>query len=529
MATNGRKTVVKEKSKTVMREREGGTSVDWRGRQRRQRLFGAFKLFVFVGILGVLVGLGIVYKTQLMALFQPKQQVVVAPPPAPPPEKKVEVVEKTPDVPKAPIVEEKKTVVVEDTKKVAPPVEFSAEEDKKAQELIAQGRKQMETIVPDPAYKEHMLLDFDGAKQKFQMAVGMKAAPKTHDDATTWVKKAGEFKLATKHIEISEFATTESAAQVTMTNGNVMRGIVKQDTNEFLELQTVSADNPASLGRSTFKIPKGEVGKPVPLSLQDRQRDFKDFLSKLESGMELGGAAAGTDYYDLVFLSKRLGLGAECVEYLNKAFEKTKDGRVADTFRKLIIDRYLERATKQAAANRKVQANATLTELLRLLPDYQVAKDEVEVFRAEVLAKIKEDFKSTIVMAKKTAPPPTPENKQPVASAKDLAAEAASSSGPVEEIAGVDSSGVVGKGAAASIVQKANDSYEKGMAAYRKYTQGTKGNNNAVLEEAEKYLDKAVDLYGEALEKDPSNKAIENRQVEANMILYATRKYHTLN
>lgn len=529
-ASGERKTTIKNGGAPGGRKTMVGDPPDWRERQKRQRIFGAVKLFMFVGVLGVLVGLGIVYKAQIMALLQPKQTVQAPPPKAPAPEPVKQVTPTPPEPPKAPMVEEKKTAVAEEPKKAATaPTDFNADEDKKAADLIAAGRKALETIIDDPVSRTSKVFDFDGAKQKFQMAAGLKAAPKTNEDARKWAKRAEEFKSATKHIEISEFATTENAAQVTMTNGNVMRGIVKSDTNEFLELQTVSSDNPASLGRSTFRIPKGEVGKPQALSSEDRMREAKDFLSKLESGMELGANAVATDYYDLVFLSKRMGLGAEMVDYLGKAMDRAKDGRLADGFRKLIIDRYLERATKQAAANRKVQAEATLKELLRTLPDYQVARDEVDVFRLEVLAKIKEDFKSTIVMAKKPAPPPPVANepKQPVASAKELAAEAANASGANEEIAGVDSSGVVGKGAAADIVNRANDAYEKGMAAYRKYSQGTKGNNNQVLAEAEKHLEAAVDLYDQALQKDPSNKAVENRQVEANMILYATRKYRT--
>lgn len=69
--------------------------------------------------------------------------------------------------------------------------------------------------------------------------------------------------------------------------------------------------------------------------------------------------------------------------------------------------------------------------------------------------------------------------------------------------------------------------FQVGMAAYRKFQIQGKGNKE-VLDIAAKFLDKTVDLYSAALEDDPTNKTLENRMTEANMILYATRKYQSL-
>jgi hypothetical protein len=66
------------------------------------------------------------------------------------------------------------------------------------------------------------------------------------------------------------------------------------------------------------------------------------------------------------------------------------------------------------------------------------------------------------------------------------------------------------------------------MSFYRQYRQGTKGNNNTVLRKARIALEKAVDLYGSALDLDKSNKALSDRQVEANMIVYSCKKLETL-
>jgi len=508
---------------TKSRPKEGSnTSVDWRGRQQKQKVFGVAKVFMLVAVLGVVVGLGIVYKDRILALLNPPKQTQVVPPPpapivAPPPVVVQKTVEKTLEPAKPPEV----------VKKPDPKIEFDPGEDKRAQDLLVQGRKQLEQIVSHASNKHLKVFDFAGGGRKFEEAATLKASPQVHEEAKRWVRKAKEFALATEHIQISDFAISDNAVVITMSNGNQMRGINMQSNDETVfKIQTVSESNPASTGRSTFPIPRNEITEIKQLPLEQRQAGFKEFLTHLESGVGLATDAPARAYYDLVYLSKRLGLGAECVEYLNRAFDKASDGRLADEFRKLVIDTYLERATKQAVAGRRVQAEGTLKELLRMLPDYQTARDEVEVFKLRVLAQLKDDFKSTLVMKKAEAPPAVA-SKPSAATARQMVQEAASQQ-PVEEIVEVDSSGVVGKGKAAAIVTKANELYEKGMAAYKKYTQGTKGNNNAVLKEAEKYLDQAVDEYGKALEMDPSNKNVENRQVEANMILYATRKYATL-
>ena len=46
---------------------------------------------------------------------------------------------------------------------------------------------------------------------------------------------------------------------------------------------------------------------------------------------------------------------------------------------------------------------AELNKLLKTFPDYQVAQDEVEAFKIQVLDKLRDGFKSTLVPVKKTA------------------------------------------------------------------------------------------------------------------------------
>jgi len=510
---------------TQIRPREGSnTSVDWRGRQQKQKIVGVAKVFGLVAVLGVVVGLGIVYKDKIMALLSPPPAQIAAPTQAYPPVHSIVAPPQPPVVQKVvePVREPVKPPVA--IKKPDPKIEFDSGEDKRAQDLLVQGRKQMEQVVAHASNRHLKVFDFAGGGRKFEEAATLKASPKVHEEAMRWVRKAKEFSLATEHIQISDFAISENAVVITMSNGNQMRGMNMLSHDEAVfKIQTVSESNPASTGRSTFPIPRNEITEIKPLPMEQRQAGFKEFLTHLESGVGIAADAPARAYYDLVYLSKRLGMGAECIEYLNRAFDMASDGRLADEFRKLVIDTYLERATKQAVTGRRVQAEGTLNELQRMLPGYQTARDEIDVFKLKVLAQIKDGFKSTLVMKK--AEPTSAEMAKPSAATVRQMVQEADSQQPVEEIVGVDSSGVVGKGRAAAIVTKANDLFEKGMAAYRKYQPGTKGNNNAVLQEAAKYLEQAVDEYGKALELDPSNRSIEDRQVEANQFLYGARKY----
>ena len=110
-------------------------------------------------------------------------------------------------------------------------------------------------------------------------------------------------------------------------------------------------------------------------------------------------------------------------------------------------------------------------------------------------------------------------------SAKQLAAQA---SGEKSQDVVVNNSGVKGKGAAAGIVDKANTEFDLGIKFYRQFRTASGSQRNAALKKAAHHLGNAVDLYGTAMDKDPGNAALENRQQEANMIRYGCMKYLTL-
>lgn len=510
---------------------ERRSSVDWRARQKKQKIAGVFKLFVVVAILGVLVGLGIVFKSKILAMIeskQPTQQVKQAPPPPEPViEPKVQV-QKTPEP-----VEVKKAVEPapeppQVAKAAEPERSVSAEDDARAKKLIEEGLEALNTIKERSKHGRKLLdFDFDGARTKFEEARGLMASKETHAKAEEWVKKINEYDLATEHIGVTEFAAAEQTVSLQLSTGYPAQGIEIGEDGDNLKLQVVSNNNPAAEGRQAMSFPLKRILKKETVSRAQRQEQFRQLVSELESGMNMDASADGTVYYDLVFLSKRLGLVKETMLYLDRAYARTADGLLANAFRKLVIDRALERAALHAAAGRKHFAESTLKRMTDALKGYQVAQDEADAFRATILSKITDDFKSTITMKERA---PEPEKKT---SAKQLVASAAAGGDQHEDLSNkeivVDSSGVTGKGAAAGIVDQANQAYEEGMACYRQFRQGTKGNNNEVLRKAADLLDKAITLYDQALQKDPGNKAIEDRQTEANMIRYACLKYQTLH
>ena len=493
----------------------GGIRPEWKRRQLRNSIMGAIKIFAGVIVLGVIVGVAVVYKDQWMKfLFGPKEQkIAVAPPPAPvvpPPPAKVAPPPPPPVQPPPP------PPVVKTVPPPAAPPPIPSGEEPLAAKLIEQGRTALDNF------------EFDKAKSLFHEASLKKAGPK-REEAATWEKKSEAFAVATKHIEVAEFAVADNAYLIETKDGQEFRGLLLSDDGEKVLVQCVPPNNPASTGKSKFPIDSSDISNRVKLSKQQRHDEFFDLVSKLEGTVAV---QRSTDYYDLVFLSKRLGLGHECIEFLNRAYvggeKHPADPYLGDSFRKEVIRRCIDRASLMLAAGRaKSIVDGDLNRLLRDLKGYSVAEDEVEAFRRQVMAKIGDNFKSTIVL-KTTKVPAVAETKNkagspppPQQSARDLAEP---EQGEIE----VSSNGVQGHGSAAPIVDQANAKYEEGMKFYRGFKQGSNGDNNKNLRAALECLNSAIDMYDEALKKDPGNQSIVNRQTEASMVAYGCRKYQTL-
>src|SRR5579862_6107597 len=147
----------------------GGLRPEWKQRQFRNSIMGAVKIFIGVILLGVVVGLGVVYKDHIMAFFAPKEQktAVVAPPPVPvaPPPQKIEPPPPPPALPTAPPPMDKKVVPA-----VAPPPIPTGEEPA-ATKLIEKGRTALDSF------------DFEKAKSLFHEASLKKAGVKREEAA----------------------------------------------------------------------------------------------------------------------------------------------------------------------------------------------------------------------------------------------------------------------------------------------------------------------------------------------------------
>jgi hypothetical protein len=491
---------------------------NWRARRRRKRVLGALKFLVFVGILGAAAGLGVRYWPLFRAWLRPAQTVQVPTPPAQPPPTDVRPPPPPPPLPpKKPV--ELPPQKVDVPKALPPPKRVVIEADEqRAQEMLTRSRQALEQ------------LKFGEARQLADQAGGLRAEDKTLAEARLSAHQAEQYDLAARHIPVSDFAGAETSWRLRLREGGEMRGLLVREDAEELVFQRVSDENPAAPGIQRVTLPRTAVFERAPVSVAERQDEFRSLLRRLEQKLSLTPDAPPAEYYDLVFLSKRLGLARECLDYLNKAYAKAQDGALGNVFRNLVVARALESASLLAVAGRRVQAEAVLRELTqRTLPDFEPARDAVEAFRVDVLGKIRDDYRSTLSLVKRGSAPRTPASPpRAEPTARQLASAASTPEGGADEEIVVDSSSVTGRGQAASIVEQANKCYEEGLGYYRQYRQGTTGDNNRVLAKAEELLRKAVDLYGRALELDANNKAIADRQLEANMIVYACAKYRTL-
>jgi hypothetical protein len=319
---------------------------------------------------------------------------------------------------------------------------------------------------------DQLHFDFEAGRGRFEEAARLRAERKTHQEAEEWVKRVDQFKQATQHIPISEYGAAETSYRFVSTDGRKMNVLKVRDEGSSVTLCWYPENNPATVGKSRFPVPKDQVVSLEPVSRSQRHEGFRQLILQLESGSSL---TSTEDFYDLVYLSKRLGLGAECVDYLARAYEKTAQVPLGESFRRLVGHRAIERAALLAAANQKGQAQKVLDTLLKTLPGYALAQDEVDVFVVKILNNLKDNYRSTLALVKKetksapqtpakTAPSATkPEPKQPESSAKEMA-EAAEGGG---EQLGVDSSAVLAEGAASGIVDQANKEYEIGMSSIR--------------------------------------------------------------
>jgi tetratricopeptide (TPR) repeat protein len=489
-------------------------------RDAQRRKSSMVRTFIIVIVLGLLVGAGIAFKDQIQAVVSawlkpPPAPAPKAAPPAPPPVVAREV-EKAPPPPPpvdaAPRAAKAAPATVGRSRRA-----FSSIEDEQAKTLVAQGKAAFENM------------EFGRAASLFGQAAKKNASQPVVTEAETLERRATSYDSATRHIASSKYAIAETSCIIETVDGRRLNGLIKSENDEQVMLQVIPAENPATVGESVWPLPKSEVAKRTTITREQRQKEFLDLLGALEQNVSV---QRSTDYYDLVYVSKRLGLMQACMAYLNRAFDggpgHPPDPYLGDSFRKERVRRTIEQCSLMLASGRaKHFVQAELNKLLKAFPGYAVAQDEVDAFKMQVFDKVPDDFKPTLREVRKPAPAVALETK--AEAPKAVAQSAKQLAMKDEEIEFVvESGGVQGRGAAGPVVEAANQNYEDGMKLYRGYRQGTNSNNNQSLKAAMAKLEKAVGLYAEALQKDPTNKAVLDRQTEANMIVYACKKYQTL-
>ncbi len=489
-----------------------GKKNDYAERLKRQRTASTIKFYIVAIVLGAVLGLAYIQRATIISVYNS----VLGPPP-PPPAAPVPV---TP--PPAPKIIE--TKVVEAPKKnvdAAPSVPkpqaniirepaVSPAEENKARQLIAEGKTLMESF------------DLATAGKRFDEAAKLKIGTALKEDAQTWKQKTDTFQSAIKHIPFSEYSRGENAVTVETIAGDEWRGLKLKEDDSTIYLQAVSDSNPAAEGIQKFQIPRAEIKRITPVSLAKRKGDFSEMVLSAESATTISHSS---DYYDLVYLSKRLGLGKECMMYLNRAFDggpnHAPDPNVGDTFRKVVVRRSIGRATLMMAGNRRTQVELELKKLRDTLPGFAPADEEIAAFRSQVMDKVKADFQPSVVVTerkletKKAAP--VTQVEKPKAKAPE----------PEESVVITTGTGPVGNGASARFVDAGNSKFDKGMSIIRTYTVGVGGNknkNNEILQQAKVMLLDAIDSYEEALKVEPSNKGVRDRQQTASQMVYFCNK-----
>ena len=267
-----------------------------------------------------------------------------------------------------------------------PVVEPVAGEDQRARELLESARASLQQ------------LDFANARKACDEAAQLRAAAETKKAAQEFGKKAEQFELAVAHIEVSEFARAETTCALQLRGGRRMRGLIADQQPDRLTLICVPEQDPAAMGSAKMTFPLTDIEQRRQVPLAERQAEFLTLLGRLE-GAALKPDSPADDYYDLVVLSRRLGLTEKCLGYLEAAAAKTPDHAVGTLFRKVVIDRTIGRATWLAAAGKRPQADALLRELTnRTFPNYPPATEAVAALYREVFSKIKEDFVTSLAL-----------------------------------------------------------------------------------------------------------------------------------
>lgn len=491
----------------------GDKKPDYSERLKRQRTSSTIKFYLVAIVLGAVLGLAYIQRSLIISVYNS----VMAPPPPPP----------APPAPAAPVLPPAEPKIAEkkadegarrnlDAVPAAPPPKAGAamvgqpvlpKDELAARQILAEGKALMEAF------------NLSGASKRFDEAAKLKIGTALKDDAKVWKQKAEAFMNATRHMGLAEYAQSENAVVIETTDGSEWRGLKVKEDDETIYLQAVNDANPAAEGVQKFPIPKAEIKKMTPVPLAKRKGDFSELVLGTESATVISHSS---DYYDLVYLSKRLGLGKECMMYLNRAFDggpgHAPDPDLGDTFRQVVVRRAISRATLLMAGNRRVHVEIELKKLHDTLPGYGPAEEEIASFRSQVMAKVSADFQPSLVVNEKKA-----DTKKVADKDKPKAKQAPVRDSDIEVSVGKLKS----DGPGAKFVDRGNAKFEEGMGIIRTYTVGVGGNkndNNRILLQAKALLLEAIDSYEEALKVESSNRAVRDRQTTASQMVYFCNK-----
>jgi hypothetical protein len=385
-----------------------------------------------------------------------------------------------------------------------PAIEVVPAEDQRAKDLLSSARASLQQM------------DFANARKACGEATPLRASPEIRRDVQSLGRKVEQFEWAVAHIEVSEFARAEKSCALQLRDGRRLRGLIVDQQPDRLTVVCVSEQNPAATGIAKMTIPLTDIEQRREVTLAERQAEFLALLARLEKDLSLSKDSPADRYFDLVVLSRRLGLTDKCLGYLEAAAARASDQAVGSLFRKLTIDRAIEHATLLVAAGKRIQAEPVLRELTqRTLPDYPPAVDAVAALRKDLLSKIKGDFVSSLVLQAEPGEgdvnePKTAQELSRAATGRGAAATFTTKSDPRSP-----------NPAAEKLCQEATRQFKQALAELPGYHRGT---DPAMFQRLCKLLEGSVEFYGQALDLDPVNKAIENRQVEVNSMLYGLRK-----
>ncbi|MCX7806490.1 MAG: hypothetical protein N3A38_15085 [Planctomycetota bacterium] len=512
---------------TSDQERKSG---DWRRRMAWRRFWRAVYTVFLVLILGTVVGLGIAFRNRIAAFLwppQPQRPVKVVQPAAPvqPP------VERT--------VEKKEIETPPAATKVEAPPEKPVRPPEAPRPRDAEARMRIEKA---RGYYGEMRFDL-ARKECEALAADADVSDALKKDFQELAARCAVFDACVRHIEVAEHARgTRKFVEVDL-GGRTLRGMVVEDTPSQITIAAVLKTNPASSGRSTFPIPKDQLSAPpreIPLS--QLQEEFREFLREVEGGAP---PSRSVDFYDGIYVSRRLNLQKECLERLERAYEM--DPRLDETLRKELVRRSIEKAALFDMGGRTDFAQAELSRLLRLLPDFPLAQQEAEAMRARIAAKSKiKNYKATFQLVEKPARPepagpprPSDDGKVEVAEKKGGGGTGKTEHRPRAVRADVDTpvelvmtEAPKPKETKAAAVAAEAEKYGREAQSWREKWDANRSSReaNSYLQKGVAAADKAIELYDQLSRLDPQNADYWNsRAADIGMMRYQMFKSQTMD